>query len=76
MWERLNAGKVKREKALSRKVLIGESWFDNAVHDPLRVFGVDLLLVTLLPNAHPSPGRSCHFSSLVLGQYSEAASLA
>ena len=48
MWERLNVGKVKREKALSGKVLIGESWFDDTVHDPLRVLGVDLLLVTLL----------------------------
>ena len=75
MWERLNAGKVKREKALSGKVLIGESWFDDAVHDPLRVFGVDLLLVTLLPNDHPSPGRRSYFSSLVLSQYSVAASL-
>ena len=56
MWERLDTGKVKHKKALSGKVLIGESWFDDAVHDPLRVFGVDLLLVTLLPNDHPSPG--------------------
>ena len=57
MWERLNAGKVKREKALSGKVLTGESWFDDTVHDPLRVIGVDLLLVALLPNDQPSPGR-------------------
>ena len=50
MWKRLDTGKVKREKALSGKVLIGESWFDDAV------IGVDLLLVKLLPNDHPSPG--------------------
>ena len=75
MWERLDTGEVKRKKALSGKVLIGESWFDYAVHDPLRVFGVDLLLVTLLPNDHPSPGRGPDFSSLVLGQYSVAATL-
>ena len=66
---------VKREKALSGKVLIGESWFDYAVHDPFRVFGVNLLLVTLLPNDHPSPGRRSYFSSLVLSQYSVTASL-
>ena len=38
MWERLDTGEVKRKKALSGKVLIGESWFDDAVHDPLQSF--------------------------------------
>ena len=40
MWERLNTGKVKREKVWSGKFWFGKGWFDDALHAPVLQFGL------------------------------------